>query len=302
MSKYILVAGAINMDLVLKVKRLPLKGESIVGETIQFIPGGKGSNQAIAASRLGTSAAFIGKVGKDSYGTQLEDFLKSENLDLSGLGESNDPTGLALITVDVAGDNTIVCIPGASTNVTRYFIKKHIKLIKDANVIVSNFEIPLEAVDELFTIAKNSNNTTILNPSPALKAPFTLFQKVDYLILNETELSSMIGSKKILKKIDDITAAANFLRSHGPNVVVVTLGAKGAVTITNNDRIRTEGIIVKAVDTTAAGDCFIGAFATQINNGNKLSESLDFANKVAALSVQNAGASSSLPRLKDIKF
>ena len=302
MKKSILVVGSINMDLVVEVRGLPQKGETVFGETIRYVPGGKGANQAVAASRLGTQVSIIGKVGKDHFGEQLLDFLKKEKLSLKGVSRSSIPSGLAVITVDgKGGDNTIVVLKGANTEVSVDYIEKHSELIKKANVITSTYETPQKSVEKLFGLAKKFGKTTMLNTSPVLKTAESLWRKVDYLVLNEKELSFYAGSKKRLEDIEEMIKAGKKLLDKGVQNVIVTIGPRGAVTVTKDKVIRTEGLKVNAVDTTAAGDCFTAALATQINSGARLEEALDFANQAAAISVQRWGASSSLPYLHEVK-
>ncbi len=301
MKKQILVVGSINMDLVVKVKKLPQRGESIHGKEIRYIPGGKGANQAVAASRLGAQVSFIGKVGQDDFGKQLLKFLKSENIDTEGINTTSLPSGMASINVDEEGYNTIVILFGSNGEVSKEYIDKNEKVIQESNVIVSQFEVPIPSIDSLFSIAKKSSKVTILNPSPAYKVPETLLRNTDYLVLNETELAFYARLRKAPSEIDEITITAKKLLNNGPKTIVVTIGDRGTVTIDDHKTIRTEGIKVNAVDTTAAGDCFVGAFATQINNGVSLEGSLYFANRAAATSVQKWGASSSLPTLKEIE-
>lgn len=293
--------GSINMDLVLEVEMLPKQGETVVGKTVRYIPGGKGANQAVAASRLGAEVAIIGKIGNDHFGRKLLEFLKSEKLNVEGVTKSPLPTGLAIITVDKNGNNTIVYLSGGNFQLGAKHIEKQENLIKKSNLLLSTFETPKAAVEKLLSLGKIFNKTTMLNAAPAIKGSVDLFKKVDYLIVNETELSVYAGLSKILEKEDEIVKAARKVQSLGPKVVVVTIGARGAVTAEDNRVIRTEGIKVQAVDTTAAGDSFVGAMATQISNGVDLEEALAFANRAAAISVQKWGASSSLPTLKEFK-
>lgn len=301
MKSNILVAGSINIDLVLEVDELPKKGETVVGKSVRYIPGGKGANQAVAASRLGADVSIIGKIGADHFGNELREFLKSEELNLEGVAKSRLPSGLAVITVDKKGNNTLVYLAGANSEVHVEDIEKQTVLIKKSNVILSTFETPMQSIERLFSLAKKFNKTTILNPAPAYEASNYLLKNTDYLILNETELAFLTKSPRVSESVEDIEKTAKTLRSRGPDTVVVTVGSRGAVTIIKDKVIRTGGIKVNAVDTTAAGDCFVGALATQINKGTDLEESLDFANRAAAISVQKWGASSSLPTLKEIK-
>jgi len=294
----ILVVGSINMDFVIEVDKLPQKGESVHGKNIRYIPGGKGANQAVAVKRLGADVALIGKVGEDVFGKDLRKFLENEKLDLSGLQTAPTSSGIAAINVDKSGDNTITIISGANGEVMPEFIEENINLVKESKVVISQFEIPDDAVEKLFALAKKDNKITILNPSPAKQISPKLFKNTDYLVVNETELALL--SKMKVRSQKEIEIAAKLMHSKGPKAVVVTLGADGALTISGKETITTDGIKVKAVDTTAAGDCFVGAFAVQIEKGRNLKEALDFANQAAAISVQKMGASSSLPLLNEI--
>lgn len=301
MKKYILVAGSINMDLVFNTSRLPLKGESIHGKSIKYIPGGKGANQAVAAKRLGAEVEFIGKLGNDNFGLQLKNYLLKEKISLKGISQSPTNSGLAVITVGDTGENTIVILPGSNADVTENYIESFTKLIKNANIIVSQYEIPKISIYKLFQIAKQYDVRTVLSPSPASATKDRLFRMVDYLILNETELSFFVGSKKTLVNQNSIIQACKKLLARGVKNVVVTLGEYGSMAVNAKQIIKTKGIKVKTIDTTAAGDCFTGALATQLNNNVELSKALGFANKAAAISVTRWGASSSLPYLKEIK-
>ncbi len=302
MDNKILVAGSINMDVVINVKRLPKKGESVHGETIKYIPGGKGANQAVAASRLGAKVAFIGKVGSDNFGNELLTFLKSENIDTSAVEKSKLPSGMAQITVEKGGQNTIVILKGANEEVTEKYVKGWESLIKDSNIVVSQYEIPLPSVKNLFELAKKHNKITILNPSPAYYTASDVLRNVDYLVVNENELQVLTSSSAKNLNVSKIAELAKRLIARGAKVVVVTLGPKGAVAVAKSKIIRSEGLKVDAVDATAAGDCFVGAMAVAISNNISLDEALRFANRAAAISVQRRGASSSLPKLSEVEI
>lgn len=299
MSNQIVVLGSINMDQVIQVDQLPLRGETVEGKSVFYVPGGKGANVAVAASRLGADVALIGKIGNDNYGSKLFNFLKSERLNLDGLGKSSNSSGQAIITVDKNGNNTLIYVAGANSEVDENTIDDNKILIKESSLVISQYEIRLKVIGKFFQVAKSLNKKTVLNPSPACPTPDSLFKMTDYLVLNETELSTL-RSKEIITS-EDLIKSARAILLKGPIVVIVTLGEKGSVAVTKNEVIEIEAIKVKAVDTTAAGDCFLGAFATQINNGLSLKESLNFSNKAAALTVQKQGASSSLPYLADLQ-
>jgi ribokinase len=296
----VLVVGGINMDIVAETKKLPRKGETIHGRSLCYIPGGKGANQAVAASRLGANVSFIGKVGKDIFGNELLNFLKKEKLLIDGIRQVDGSSGVAIITVDQKGENTIVVTSGSNVQVTSEYVEQFEKRIQEVDIILAQYEIPIETVKTLFSIAKKHNKITVLNPAPACKTTQDLLANVDYLIVNEIELSFFTNSKLVQKKQDKIINAANELLKKGPKFIIITLGSKGSITVSKQGNLKIEGIHVKAVDTTAAGDCFVGALTAQLSSNVSLEKALKFANQAAALSVQRFGASTSLPFLKDI--
>lgn len=290
----IVVAGSINMDVVAQTERHPRLGETVIGTDLKFIPGGKGANQAVAASRLGGNVSFIGKVGNDAFGETLLAFLKKESLDLKGVTLSSEaPTGTALIVVDQHSENAIVVVPGSNGELS----------IKDLDVVqlsrtdfvVSQFEISQNVIYELFKRARAVGGSTILNPAPAASFTKDLLALVDYLIVNETELAFFMGSKVPPQDIRSIAALAAGLRSSEDQVLVVTLGSRGAICIWGDRVVETKGYKVNAVDTTGAGDCFVGAFAVARSEGKEVTDALEFANAASSISVQRLGASTSLP-------
>ena len=295
----VIVAGSINMDIVVQTERHPKPGETIRGSGVHFIPGGKGANQAVAASRLGGDVSFLAKTGQDSFGEILRAFLSGERLDIRGVTTSETaPTGTALITVDKHSENAIVVVPGSNAEMSA----KDLSSIRldGSEVIVSQFEIPQDVVFELFKMARAVGATTILNPAPALPCSNDLFMLVDYLVVNETEAAFFTEAESTPEDFDSAIAQANRLRTDAEQVVVVTLGAKGAVLLRGNEKIRIPGHKVRAVDTTGAGDCFVGALAVALAEDKTLSDALQFANAAAAVSVQRLGASASLPIRDDV--
>lgn len=295
MSK-IIVAGSINMDVVTRSARHPLPGETLSGGDLRFIPGGKGSNQAIAASRLRDEVHLIGKLSHDAFGDKLHEFLQSENLGLSALGftpaAAEVATGTAIITVADSGENTIIVIPGANAHVTPQDAQQ--MPLTTGDVAVSVFEIPQESILAFFRHAHNGGATTILNPAPA--APFIagLLDESDVLVLNESELAYFVGAQ-----ITDDQAAlrqqALSLRSRDDQRIILTLGKNGALALAGDEMISVPGRSVQAVDTTGAGDCFVGALAVALSEGQALADALHFANAAAALSVQVHGAAPGMP-------
>jgi ribokinase len=297
----IVVVGSINMDMVIQVDRLPVAGETVSGDKIKYIPGGKGANQAVAAARLGARVAFIGRIGTDHFGDQLQTYLSAEKLDLRGLSKTDTSSGLAVVFVDKNGQNSIVILPGSNAQVTEEYLAAKSDIVMGANVVVSQYEIPMPTIEKLFSMAKQAGKITVLNPAPAKITSPSLFSAVDYLIVNQTELSFLLGVGKELEDIDEIIEYGKKLRLQGQNTVIVTIGEKGAIAIDKEEIVSTDSIKVNVVDTTAAGDCFVGAFATQIDKGASLKKALNFANRAAALSVQKLGASSSLPTLAEVE-
>ncbi len=293
----IIVAGSINMDVVSRMERMPKAGETIFGDELHFIPGGKGANQAVAASRLNGRVSFLGRVGEDDFGRLLYNFLKRENIDVSAIRHTKDvPTGTAIIWVNRNAQNSIVVIPGSNGKVS----EKDIEAlgISQADIVLSQFEIPLDTVFALFKRAKGAGATTILNPAPAIKCPEELLKLTDYLIVNEHEAAFFAGGETT-DKLEEIADYSNKIKKNKDQVIIITLGANG-VFCNAAEQIRVEGIRVKAIDTTAAGDCFAGAFAVALSEQKSLRDALNFANKAASISVQKLGASSSLPTRKEV--
>lgn len=294
----IIVLGSINMDVVVTAPRHPELGETIFGDELHFIPGGKGSNQAVAASRLDGDVQLVGRLGQDAFGDTLEAFLRDESLDLAYLQRTDgEPTGTALITVNRDSENTIVVISGANMANSPDDVEQ-VALSGD-EVLVSQFEVPQPTLKALFERGKAAGAQTVLNPAPAGEFVPGLLDLIDYLIVNETELAFFAGTQPT-KDIDAIIAAAQKLRARPDQTIIVTLGAGGSVCLHGDNTIRVEGLNVDAVDTTGAGDCFVGAFAVAIAEGKSVRAALDFANRAAALSVQRLGAATSLPHRHEL--
>ncbi len=295
----IVVAGSINMDIVAKMDRLPRWGETVFGNELHYIPGGKGSNQAVAAARLGGDVYLVGKLGQDVFGQSLTDFLSQEKIKLDFLTYSEThPTGVALITINGRSENSIVVISGSNFQLVKEDIAP-VSLSAD-DVVVSVFEIPQPTIKALFQQANRAQAKTILTPAPATKFLPGLLETVDYLILNETELAFFSTQEQLGSNEQLIVQFAVQLRHHPKQTIIVTLGANGLICIAGDDVIRIQGNPVEAVDTTGAGDCFSGAFATALSEKMSLKEALTFANKAASISVQHLGASTAMPYRKDL--
>lgn len=293
MMNKIIVLGSINMDVVVTAPRHPELGETIFGDELHFIPGGKGSNQAVAAGRLGGDVQLVGRLGQDSFGDSLQIFLNGESLDLTYLARVEDaPTGTALITVNSSSENTIVVISGANQRIAVEDVAD--VPIGAEDVIVSQFEVPQPTLKALFQRAQTAGAKTVLNPAPASEFAEGLLPLIDYLIVNETELAYLAGSP-LTDDEAQLTEQARSLRHAPQQTIIVTLGAAGVLCIAADDVLRVAGRQVKAVDTTGAGDCFVGAFAVAISEGQPLQAALEFANLAASVSVQKLGAAVSLP-------
>ena len=295
----VFVAGSVNMDVVATADRHPRVGETVAGRQVLYFPGGKGANQAVAASRLGATTTLIGRLGKDSFGAELKAFLGDQGIDLGYLVETAEAhTGTAIITLAEA-DNTIVVIPGANGVVDADDVSV-VPLLK-GDVAVSQFEIPLPAIAAFFARAREAGATTLLNPAPAQKMPGELLALADILVLNETELGFLasieLSDHDEAAKIIDV---ARKLRAREDQTICVTLGKRGVLALNGREEIAVPGRAVKAVDTTGAGDCFVGALAAQLADDVPLRAALAFANAAASISVQRMGAGPSMPTAAEV--
>ena len=290
------------MDLIASTERMPRPGETVFATGLTWVPGGKGLNQAIAARRLGLAPVYMfGSVGNDPFGTELLDFIHEEDIETVGVTSSPNPTGVALITVDSHAENTIVVATGANSRFFPEHLDSLAPYIAGAGVALVQLEIPVETVHHFLTIASESSVTTILNTAPALPLPDSILSLVDILCLNETELSEMTQTPIDSTDREALISAARMLLARGPRTVIVTLGAAGALTVTTDDAYLTPAPIVHALDPTGAGDCFLGALASRLNEGASLPDAIAFANSAATLSVQRLGASSSIPHRPELE-
>ncbi|BAR59983.1 ribokinase [Bradyrhizobium diazoefficiens] len=293
------VAGSINMDVVATADRHPKVGETVAGKQVLYFPGGKGANQAVAASRLGARTTLIGRLGKDSFGAELRAFLGGQGIDLGYVQETAEAhTGTAIITV-AAADNTIVVIPGSNALVGADDVSV-VPLVK-GDVAISQFEIPLPTIAAFFRRARAAEATTLLNPAPAQKFGRELLELVDILVLNETELGFLAGTE--LSDNDEaarIIQVARQLQAREDQTICVTLGKRGVLALAGDQEFAVPGRVVKAVDTTGAGDCFVGALAAQLADEVPLRTALAFANAAASISVQRMGAGPSMPTAAEV--
>jgi ribokinase len=288
------------MDLVTYTSRMPVIGETIMGKSFKQIPGGKGANQADTIAKLGAKVRMIGCVGCDDMGSTLLESLKNDGVDISMVKMVADiATGIASITVDSAGNNSIIVVPGANNMISPSDIEKSIDIIKDSSVVVAQLEVPIDTVRYAMKAAKQMGKLTILNPAPATELEDELLADVDILIPNDTELEILSGIK--VKDEADILRAAQVLLGKGVRELIITLGSKGCMHVNKAGSKIYPAYEVTAVDTTAAGDSFIGAIAVAINEGKSLEEAIYFATAVGALTVTKEGAQSSLPLICEVE-
>ncbi|MDO9058127.1 MAG: ribokinase [Bradyrhizobium sp.] len=296
----VFVAGSINMDVVATAERHPRIGETVAGTALLYFPGGKGANQAVAAAKLGAPTTLIGRLGNDAFGDRLKAFLATQGIDLGFVqATAGAQTGTAVIT-SANADNTIVVIPGANALVNAADFAS--LGIAEGDIAVSQFEIPLPAIAAFFERARAAGATTILNPAPAIACGAELLELVDILILNETELGFLTGVE--LCDTDEparFVGAARSLPIGRGKVVCVTLGKRGVLALIGGEPRIIAGRTVKAVDTTGAGDCFVGAVAAQLAGGNPIGNALDYANAAASICVQRMGAAPSMPTAAEVE-
>jgi ribokinase len=296
----VFVAGSINMDVVATADRHPRVGETVAGNAVLYFPGGKGANQAVAAAKLGAPTTLIGRIGKDAFGDELKAFLAAQGVDLSfvqSVAEAH--TGTAIITVANA-DNTIVVIPGANALVDAGDVVAPV--LAKSDVAVSQFEIPLPTIGAFFEHARAAGATTILNPAPAVEFDRAVLDLVDVLILNESELSFLTETE--LRDTDDharFIEAVGCLQTGPDQIICVTLGKRGALALIDGEPLIIAGRTVEAVDTTGAGDCFIGAVAAGLSAGNSIRDALAYANVAASICVQRMGAAPSMPTAAEVE-
>lgn len=297
--KPIVVVGSINMDLVANTPRIPAAGETILGQDFQTHHGGKGANQAVAVGRLGYPVSMIGRVGDDAFGTELRAGLESACVDTTGVATSPGASGVAVIVVAESGENSIVVIPGANAHVKPADLDANIETIRSAGMVLAQLEIPLETVLHLARICARENVPLVLDPAPAATLPPELLEHVTWFTPNETEAAFFIGDPSNSTK--ESPEIAKSLRSKGIRGVVLKLGARGAYLASPDGAMASiQPFHVRAVDTTAAGDCFNGAFAVGLLMGKDPAESARFAAAAAATSVTRVGAQSSMPTLNEV--
>ncbi len=300
MQAKVVVVGSLNMDLVARAQRLPQPGETVVGSGFATVPGGKGANQAVAAARLGASTAMIGCVGDDAYGQQLREALQAEGIDCQAVATAaGASSGVALIVVDDASQNAIVIVAGGNGEVSPQRIQAADALLQQADVVVCQLEVPADTVAFTLKRARALGRTVILNPAPvAAPLPADWYPAIDYLIPNESEAATLTGVR--VDSLGSAEQAARHLLAQGAGKVIITLGALGSLFADGNGFEHFPAPVVRAVDTTAAGDTFVGAFAAALARGEGERQAIAFGQVAAALSVTREGAQPSIPRLADV--
>ncbi|MDU9028773.1 ribokinase [Pseudomonas mediterranea] len=300
MSAKVVVIGSLNMDLVTRAPRLPRGGETLIGESFSTIAGGKGANQAVAAARLGAQVSMVGCVGSDAYGQELRGALLAEGIDCQAVSVVEGASGVALIVVDDNSQNAIVIVAGANGALTPEVLDGFDKVLQGADVIICQLEVPDATVGHALKRGRELGKIVILNPAPASRAlPADWYACVDYLIPNESEAAMLSGLA--VDSLETAEAAAAQLIAAGAGKVVVTLGAQGLMFANGSSFEHFPAPRVKAVDTTAAGDTFVGGFAAALANGKSEVDAIRFGQVAAALSVTRVGAQPSIPTLLEVQ-
>ena len=298
-GKKILVVGSSNTDMVIKTQNFPAPGETILGGRFLMNAGGKGANQAVAAARLGGLVTFVGKIGDDIFGKQAVQQLEDEgiNVDFVAVDHEN-PSGVALITVDRKGENSIVVAPGSNGTLSAADFNKAIDELNESEFVLMQLEIPIPTVEHIARMAAMEQKKVILNPAPAAELSDELLKNLYIITPNETEAELLTGIK--VTNEQSALNAATFLHKKGIEIIIITLGSAGAFLLANGKPEIIHAPKVEAVDTTAAGDTFNGALAVALSEGKTIQESIAFANKAASISVTRIGAQSSVPFRKEI--
>lgn len=296
----VVVVGSLNMDLVAGVDQLPRPGETVIGTGFTVTPGGKGANQAVAAARTGARVQMVACLGEDAHGEQLLDTLRTYHVDCSGVARTGSAaTGVALISVARHGENCIVVVPGANEQLSLRHVRDCGSMIARAGVVVAQLECPVTVVAEALRIARANGVVTVLNAAPA-GAPLApdLLALVDWLIVNESEARGLTGLA--LDTVDDARPIAAELMRQGAGAVLVTLGARGVLLCDREGAWHLPALQVEALDTTGAGDTFVGAFSARLARGEPAAAAAHFAQTAAALAVSRAGCMTAIPHLEEV--
>lgn len=296
----IVVVGSVNMDLLFKTPRMPAPGETLMGQSFHQIHGGKGANQAVAAARLGGQVSLIACVGQDDFGRSSVAALQADGIDTKLVRQvSSCATGVAGILLDDSGENSIVLAAGANAELKSTDIDAGKDAMGEAQFLVCQLETPMASVAYAIAQAKTLGLQVILNPAPMQNIAPDLLKQVDFLVLNETETQQMTGLS--VENAESAVAAAQVLRQRGVGTVIITLGAAGVVVVTAEGSMTMPAYKVQVLDTTAAGDTFVGALAVALGEGKSLQEACDFAQRAAAIAVTQLGAQTSIPHRSSVE-
>ncbi len=294
------VVGSANVDLTFRTERLPRPGQTLPGRHFHLDFGGKGANQAVSAARLGADVTLIARVGSDLFGDQALERLRKEGIDTRHVGTDADrPTGVASIAVDDAGRNCIVVVGGANLALSPADVRASADTIRSSRVLITQFEVALETVLEALRLAHTAGVRTILNPAPAAPLSDEMLSHIDVCVLNETEAESVTG--RAVATPEDAEAAGRAIQHRGPGAVVVTLGERGVLVLDGSRVEHFQALDVKVVDTTGAGDAFIGGLGVFLAEGLSVRAAAELANAVAALSVTRLGAQAALPARAELE-
>lgn len=307
-NQYVLIIGSSNMDLNIYSQRLPEPGETVTGGTFKQFLGGKGANQAVASVRSGSNTIFIGKVGIDSYGDQMISQLNNEGVDIEHIiRDPYESSGIAFIMIDENGENMISVAPGANFNLTPEDVRINSEVIKNANVLIVQMEIPIDSIEEIFKIAVQGKAVKILNPAPLKPISLSILRNIDVIIPNEGELlrlHSLLNLKELVgESKGKIIQASKDISKLGVKTIVTTLGSKGCMIYNAAEDKITEisAFKVKPVDTVGAGDCFNGVLASKLNQEEDLITSVKYATIAASIAVTRKGAQESMPFIDEIE-
>ncbi len=297
--KRIVVVGSSNTDMVIKADRLPVPGETVIGKHFMMNPGGKGANQAVAAARMGGDVSFITKTGNDLFGRQSIELYNSENIKTEYVySDSENPSGVALISVDAHGENCILVAPGANSFLTTKDIEKAKDEILDADILLMQLEIPMETVSYAANIASTNGTQVVLNPAPAQTLSEELLKNITIITPNKGEAEILSGVR--VSDWESAKKAANLISDKGVNTVVITLGALGALIKDGEVFHEIEAELVEAVDTTAAGDTFSGTLCVGLAEGKNIIDAVKMACKASAITVTRMGAQAAIPHRNEL--
>jgi len=296
MRNRVVVVGSVNQDLVVSADRIPRPGETVSGSDFQYFAGGKGANQAVAAARLGASVSMIARLGDDGFGATLRRGLETEGVDTSAIKAVPGCSGIAVIAKDAAGENAIVVVAGANGKLAPLDLEENLEVIRNAGIVLCQLEVPLETVEYLAVLAERYGVPMMLDPAPARALRPDLVRRMQWITPNETELWGLLATPEKEITEDSLPALASQLSQLGARNIILKLGGRGCfLALADGSRKFVPAFSVQAVDTTAAGDVFNGAFAACLVEGKDPIASAVFASAAAAISVTRAGAQASVP-------